>query len=105
MTSKLPSSIDLLSSVYDIQNERAKEYEQKNAERSFDKIANIFNAYRGLNLLPSDVALILRILKEVRSEHSDTVHLDSFIDGLSYESLRAELRIKEKSNGNKKHPF
>lgn len=93
------TSTDILSAVYDIQNERAKEYEQEGGENSFERIATIFNAYRGLNLLPSDVALILRILKEVRSEYSDNVHLDSFIDGVSYESIRAELRIAEKSNG------
>lgn len=92
-------STDILNKVLDIQTERAKEYEQKGGERSFERIANIFNAYKGTNLLPSDIALMLRILKEVRSEHSDKVHLDSFIDGVSYESLRAELRIKEKSNG------
>lgn len=96
---KQMTSIDILSAVYDIQNERAKEYEQEGGENSFERIATIFNAYRGLNLLPSDVALILRILKEVRSEYSDKVHLDSFIDGVSYESIRAKLRIAEKSNG------
>jgi hypothetical protein len=96
---KQMTSIDILSAVYDIQNERAKEYEQEGGENSFERIATIFNAYRGLNLLPSDVALILRILKEVRSEYSDNVHLDSFIDGVSYESIRAKLRIAEKSNG------
>lgn len=96
---KQMSSIDILSAVYDVQNERAKEYEQESGERSFERIANIFNAYRGLNLLPSDVALILRILKEVRSEYSENVHIDSYVDGVSYETIRAELRIKEKSNG------
>ncbi|MHB8154144.1 MAG: DUF6378 domain-containing protein, partial [Bacillati bacterium] len=88
-----------LTAVSDVQKERAKEYEQEGGENSFERIATIFNAYRGLNLLPSDVALILRILKEVRSEYSDKVHLDSFIDGVSYESIRAKLRIAEKSNG------
>ena len=93
------TSIDILSAVYDVQNERAKEYEQEGGERSFQRIATIFNAYTDKDLKPSDIALILRILKEVRSEHSDKVHLDSFIDGVSYESIRAELRIAEKSNG------
>lgn len=99
---KQMTSIDILSAVYDIQNERAKDYEQEGGENSFERIATIFNAYRGLNLLPSDVALILRILKEVRSEYSNNVHLDSFIDGVSYESIRAKLRIEEKSNGSSK---
>lgn len=96
------SSIDILSAVYDVQNERAKEYEQEGGENSFQRIATIFNAYRDKDLKPSDIALILRILKEVRSEYSDKVHLDSFIDGVSYESIRAKLRIEEKSNGSSK---
>ncbi len=91
------TSIAILTNVLDIQSERAKEYEQAGGERSFERIANIFNAYKGTNLLPSDVALMLRILKEVRSEHSDKPHIDSFIDSTSYESLRCELRIKEKA--------
>jgi hypothetical protein len=95
---QLPSSIEILNQLVNIQSERAKEYEQDGGERSFERIANIFNAYKGTSLLPSDVALMLRILKEVRSEHSDTAHLDSFIDSTSYESLRCELRIKEKSS-------
>ncbi|MBP94198.1 MAG: hypothetical protein CMC55_08790 [Flavobacteriaceae bacterium] len=91
-------STDLLKEVLDVQEERAKEYEQSGGERSFERIAKIFNAYRNKGLLPSDIALILRILKEVRSEHSQKVHHDSFKDSLSYESLRCELRIQEKTN-------
>lgn len=91
-------STDILNKVIEVQTERAKEYEQDGGERSFERIANIFNAYRNMNLRPSDVALILRILKEVRSEYSETVHLDSYVDGVSYESIRAELRINEKQN-------
>lgn len=98
LTNLNPTSIDILNQVTNIQSERAKEYEQAGGERSFERIVNIFNAYKGTNLLPSDIALMLRILKEVRSEHSEKPHLDSFIDSTSYESLRCELRIKEKSS-------
>jgi len=93
-----PSSVNILNQVINIQSERAKEYEQEGGERSFEKIAKIFNAYQDKNLLPSDIALILRILKEVRQEYTEQPHLDSFIDGVSYESIRADLRIKEKTH-------
>ena len=90
-------STDILKSVISIQEERAKEYEKAGGERSFSRIAEIFNAYTHKDLKPSDVALIFSILKYVRSEHTTEVHLDSYIDKVSYESLWAELRIQEKT--------
>lgn len=91
------TSTDILNSVLLIQKERAKEYEQAGGERSFDRIAEIFNAYTHKGLAPSDIALIFTILKYVRSEHTTEVHTDSYIDKVSYDSLWAELRIKEKT--------
>lgn len=92
------SSIDLLNQVKSIQEQRAAEYEQDGGERSFDKIAGIFNTLRGTELLPSDIALILSILKDVRFYSQDGLHMDSVIDKVSYSSLWAELVIKERDN-------
>lgn len=94
---KNKTSVDFLNIVKDIQVERGAEYEQEEGERSFEKIATVFNVYRGKDLLPSDVALILEIMKNVRFYAQDRYHLDSVIDKVSYGSLWAELVTQERT--------
>lgn len=91
------TSVDFLNIVKDIQVERGAEYEQEEGERSFEKIATVFNVYRGKDLLPSDIALILEIMKNVRFYAQDRYHLDSVIDKVSYGSLWAELVTQERA--------
>ncbi len=91
------TSVDFLNIVKSIQEQRAAEYEQEGGERSFDKIATVFNTYTGKDLTPSDVALILEILKNVRFYAQSGYHFDSVIDKVSYGSLWAELVTKERS--------
>lgn len=91
------TSIDFLNIVKDIQEERGAEYEQKGGERSFAKIAEVFNVYRDKDLLPSDIALILEIMKNVRFYAQDRYHPDSVIDKVSYSSLWAELVTQERT--------
>lgn len=93
---KNKTSVDFLNIVKDIQEERGAEYEQEGGERSFEKIATVFNVYRGKDLLPSDIALILEIMKNVRFYAQDRYHLDSVIDKVSYASLWAELVTQER---------
>lgn len=93
---KYKTSVDFLNIVKDIQVERGAEYEQEGGERSFDKIATVFNTYTGKYLLPSDVALILEILKNVRFYAQEGYHSDSVIDKVSYASLWAELVTEER---------
>ena len=94
---KYKTSVDFLDIVKDIQVERGAEYEQEEGERSFEKIATVFNVYRGKDLLPSDIALILEIMKNVRFYAQDRYHLDSVIDKVSYGSLWAELVTQERT--------
>lgn len=94
---KYKTSVDFLNIVKDIQVERGAEYEQEEGERSFEKIATVFNVYRGKDLLPSDIALILEIMKNVRLYAQDRYHLDSVIDKVSYGSLWAELVTQERA--------
>lgn len=94
---KYKTSVDFLNIVKDIQVERGAEYEQEEGERSFEKIATVFNVYRGKDLLPSDIALILEIMKNVRFYAQDRYHLDSVIDKVSYGSLWAELVTQERA--------
>lgn len=91
------TSVDFLNIVKDIQEERGAEYEQNGGERSFAKIAQVFNVYRDKDLLPSDIALILEIMKNVRFYAQDRYHEDSVIDKVSYASLWAELVTQERT--------
>lgn len=93
--SKLTSTM-LLDEVKSIQLERAAEYEQDGGERSFAKIATIFNTLRNTELQPSDIALILSILKDVRFYSQDGLHKDSVIDKISYTGLWGELVMEER---------
>lgn len=93
-----PTSINLLDEVKSIQEQRAAEYEQDGGERSFSKIATIYNTLRGSDLKPSDIALILSILKDVRLYSQDGLHRDSVIDKISYASLWGELIMEERGD-------
>lgn len=90
-------STDLLDEVKSIQQQRAAEYEQDGGERSFAKIATVFNTYTGKDLLPSDIALIFEILKNVRFYAQNGLHRDSVIDKISYASLWGELVVEERT--------
>ena len=90
------TSIQFLDEVKHIQSERAAEYEQDAGERSFAKISTVFNTYTGKDLVPSDIALILEILKNVRFYSQDGYHRDSVVDKISYGSLWAELVTEER---------
>lgn len=90
------TSIQFLDEVKHVQSERAAEYEQDGGERSFAKISAVFNTYTGKDLVPSDIALILEILKNVRFYSQDGYHRDSVVDKISYGSLWAELVTEER---------
>ena len=94
---KQKTSIDFLEEVKAIQSQRAVEYEQDGGERSFYKVATVFNIYTGMELQPSHVALMLEILKNVRFYAQDGYHSDSVVDKISYASLWAELVTKERT--------
>lgn len=94
---KHKSSIDFLDEVKAIQSQRAAEYEQDGGERSFAKVATVFNTYTGKDLQPSDIALMLEILKNVRFYSQDGYHSDSVVDKISYGSLWAELVTGERA--------
>lgn len=94
---KHKSSIDFLDEVKSIQSQRSAEYEQDGGERSFAKVATVFNTYTGKDLQPSDIALMLEILKNVRFYSQDGYHSDSVVDKISYGSLWAELVTGERT--------
>lgn len=91
------SAVDLISKGRQIMEDRAKEYGAGNqGERSFQNVAIAFNAITGHKLRPSEVALLLQILKDVRQwTDVNNFHLDSAVDNINYSALKSELFHKE----------
>lgn len=83
---------EILTTASETISQRGKTYDKKGEERSFQQIATVFNSVnnRNLNLLGSDVALLLVCLKLVRQSTSPDFHLDSAIDGTAFMALYGE---------------
>ena len=93
------NSIEILQKAQEIQTQRGKEYELQQGgkqERSFNKLAEIFNLKTGKNITGAEVALLLQDLKDIRQWSTDKLHEDSIIDCVSYASLKGELLYNTK---------
>ena len=91
------TSTQLLDACKAVQEQRGSEY-QKEAERSFQTVAEAFNTITGKDLKPSDVTFLLVLLKAVRQyTNPDRLHEDSVLDLISYSSLWGEELYKEHS--------
>ena len=86
---------NFLTEAARIMDERAKEYDQPEGERSMEKIVKIFNLFTGKDLSEPDGWLFMQILKDVRQWSSPKFHLDSAKDCLAYAALKAESLEKE----------
>ena len=93
----LKTATSYLQECMNVQEERGKQYDNAGTgERSFEAVAEAFNAITGSSLKGSDVCLILQILKDVRQYSDPTrLHEDSLLDKVSYASLHAEQLNKE----------
>jgi hypothetical protein len=85
-------STDYLSESKDVQLGRASQYGTKGkGERSFQAVAEAFNALTGEKLSGSDICLVQMCLKIVRQNSDKSrLHDDSLLDAVSYTSLWAE---------------
>lgn len=100
----MTNAADLLRLAAETIEQRGKQngYDRKQ-EKSAPKIATIYNAKKGANLTPLDVWDLLICLKEARLEailanNSDPV--DTLIDLISYNALKAEQILMDKENEN-----
>ena len=73
-----------------IMEERGKQYDQPNGERSMEKTVSAFNTISGKNLTESEGWLFMQILKDVRQWQNPDYHADSAEDGVAYSALKAE---------------
>lgn len=88
---------EFLSKALSLLEERGKDYDQPEGERSMGRTVTAFNAITGHSLKESDGWLILQILKDVRqNQNRDSYHADSAEDCISYAALKAEALAENK---------
>lgn len=94
---KTMQATDFLSKALALLEERGKDYDQPEGERSMGKTVQAFNAITGHSLKESEGWLLLQLLKDVRQwSNPDSYHADSAEDCISYAALKAEALIEGK---------
>jgi len=94
---KTMQATDFLSKALTLLEERGKDYDQPQGERSMGKTVQAFNAITGHTLKESEGWLLLQLLKDVRQwGNPDSYHADSAEDCISYAALKAEALIEGK---------
>ena len=84
---------DLLHRAADLMDERGKQYDKPQGERSMQATVTAFNAISGYSLTEADGFLLMAILKMVRDQQRETPHRDSIEDLVAYASLYGEARL------------
>ena len=96
-TIKPVQATDFLSKALTLLEERGKDYDQPQGERSMGKTVQAFNAITGHTLKESEGWLLLQLLKDVRQwSNPDSYHADSAEDCISYAALKAEALFEGK---------
>lgn len=82
---------EYLSKAAALMDERGKQYDQPQGERSMGRAVAAFNAITGKNLTEPEGWLLLQVLKDVRQwQNPATFHADSAEDCVAYAALKAE---------------
>ena len=91
---------DILAEAARIMDERGKQYDQPDGERSMARVITAFNAITGHSLTEHEGWLIMSILKMVRQwQNPNTVHADSLLDNVAYAALLAESYMCSTQSG------
>lgn len=72
----------------------AREKEYGTPDKSFTNVANLWTAYKEVEFTPTDVAIMLALLKVGRIK-GDKASLDSFVDAAGYFACAAEVTLAE----------
>lgn len=81
---------EFLLRAAEIMEERGKQYDKADGERSMGKCVAAFNAVTGRDLTEAEGWLLLQILKDVRQWQRPGFHRDSAEDCIAYAALKAE---------------
>lgn len=89
----------ILNKAAALMEERGKQYDKPEGERSMGRAVAALNAVLGRPALTeSEGWLLLQLLKDVRDRQRAEPHLDSLEDGVAYAALKAESRLQEKAS-------
>ena len=86
----MQSSVDYLNKAAAIQEERGKNYDQPDGERSMAAVVKAFNALFDQNLTETQGWQFMSLLKKRRLHSARGHHQDSAEDDVSYTALAAE---------------
>ena len=84
---------EILKRASDIMDERAKQYDSPEGERSMGKAVAAFNAITGQKLSEANGWLLMALLKMVRDNTTEAPHEDSIHDLVAYAGLYGEARL------------
>ena len=85
---------ELLHRSAEIMEERGKQYDKPEGERSMGRAVTAFNAITGRDLSEPEGWLLLQVLKDVRQwQNPDNAHQDSLEDCIAYAALKAESML------------
>lgn len=84
---------EILKRASDIMDERAKQYDSPEGERSMGKAVAAFNAITGQELSEANGWLLMALLKMVRDNTTEAPHEDSIHDLVAYAGLYGEARL------------
>jgi hypothetical protein len=83
---------ELLKKAAQLMDERGKQYDKPEGERSMGKCVAAFNVITEKNLTEAEGWLLLQILKDVRLWQRPGYHQDSAEDCIAYAALKAEAK-------------
>lgn len=86
---------EFLRRAAEIMEERGKQYDKPEGERSMGKCVAAFNIVTGRDLTEAEGWLLLQILKDVRLWQRPGFHRDSAEDAIAYAALKAEAKRGE----------
>lgn len=86
----MKTAIEFLAEAEDMLDERGKEYDKANGERSMSRTVEAFNALTGHDLTEAAGWLFMETLKNARQWQTRNYHHDSALDGVAYSALKAE---------------
>lgn len=87
---------ELLNKAAAIMEERGKQYDKPDGERSMGRAVGAFNCITGRDLTEAEGWLLLQTLKDVRLWQRPGYHQDSAEDCIAYAALKAEAKQAER---------
>ena len=86
----MTTAVEFLNKAASIMEQRGKDYDKPQGERSMLATVVAFNTITGKQLTEAEGWLLLQLLKDVRQWQNPRYHQDSAEDCIAYAALKAE---------------